>query len=218
MNAIVIGATGAVGRDLLEQLLADPQYDRIDVFGRRDVGIEHPHLHVHIIDFEQPEQWAASVQGDVLFSCLGTTLKLAGSQQAQWRVDHDYQLQFAQAAAANGVGQYVLVSSMGASAKSLFFYSRMKGALEDAVKALPFAHVGIVQPPSLIRKGSDRWAECAAVRVQQALNRIGLLRSFRPMPTESVAAAMRHLACNGRSGVEVLRNQEIVRVLDAGAR
>lgn len=212
MKAIIIGATGAVGRDLLEQLLASENYERVDAFVRRPLDVQHDKLCVHVIDFEKPETWRQDVTGDsdsVLFSCLGTTLKQAGGQKPQWRVDHDYQLEFARAAAENGVGEYALVSSMGAKARSMNFYMRMKGTLEDEVKALPFRHITIVQPPSLIRKNSDRWAETASVRILLALNRIGLLRSVAPMPTEEVAACMLRHAGNGKTGVEVITNQEI---------
>lgn len=209
MKAIIIGATGAVGHDLLEQLLADCRYEHVDAFVRRPLDIAHAKLCVHVIDFEKPETWRSEVQGDVLFSCLGTTLKQAGGQKPQWRVDHDYQLEFARAAVENGVGEYALVSSMGAKARSMNFYMRMKGTLEDEVKELPFRHVTIVQPPSLIRKNSDRWAETTSVRILEALNRIGLLRGVAPMPTEEVAACMLRHAANGTIGVEVITNQNI---------
>lgn len=209
MKAIIIGATGAVGRDLLEQLLADSRYERVDAFVRRPLDIAHEKLCVHVIDFEKPETWRQDVQGDVLFSCLGTTLKQAGGQKPQWRVDHDYQLEFAHAAAENGVGEYALVSSMGANARAMNFYMRMKGTLEEEVKILPFRHITIVQPPSLIRKNSDRWAETTSVRILEALNRIGLLRGVAPMPTEEVAACMRRHVGNDTTGVEVITNQDI---------
>lgn len=209
MKAVIIGATGAVGHDLLEQLLASEQYERVDAFVRRPLSLQHEKLCVHVIDFEKPEMWRKDVQGDVLFSCLGTTLKQAGGQKPQWRVDHDYQLEFARAAAENGVGEYALVSSMGANARSMNFYMRMKGTLEDAVKALPFRHITIVQPPSLIRKNSDRWAETASVRILQALNKIGILRSVAPMPTEEVAACMLRHVGNGKTGLEVITKFEV---------
>lgn len=212
MRAIIIGATGAVGRDLLEQLLADKQYERVDAFVRSAKGlVQSAKLRMHVIDFEKPETWRQDVQGDVLFSCLGTTLKQAGGKKPQWRVDHDYQLEFARIAVENGVGEYALVSSVGANARSMNFYMRMKGTLEDEVKALPFRHVTIVQPPSLVRKNSDRWAETISVRILQALNRIGLLRGVAPIPTEQVAACMLRHVGNGKTGVEVITNQEIIK-------
>lgn len=209
MKAILIGATGAVGSDLLEQLLAHPKYERVDVFVRRPLDCQHEKLHVHVIDFEKPDTWQQDVQGDVLFSCLGTTLKQAGGKKRQWRVDYDYQLNFATSAAANNVKEYVLVSSMGAKAHSMNFYMRMKGTLENAVKALPFQHITIVQPPSLIRKNSNRWAESVSVQIQLWLNRYGILRRIAPIPTEVVADCMIRHAGNGKKGIEVITNQQI---------
>ncbi len=155
MNAIIIGATGATGKDLLQQILKDDTFTQVAVFVRRPIGIQHPKLTTHIIDFDQPEAWKHLVTGDVLFSCLGTTLKAAGSQQAQWKIDYDYQYQFAKAAKDNGIKHYVLVSSTGAYSQSRFFYMKMKGALEDAVKTLRFERLSIFNPPTLIRKNSD---------------------------------------------------------------
>ena len=129
MKILLIGATGATGRDLLKLLLDDSEVDSVVIFVRRDVGIEHHKLTIHVIDFEKPEEWVHLVNGDVLFSCLGTTLKDAGSKAAQWKVDYDYQYSFAKAARQNGVECYVLVSAMNASSNSGFFYSRMKGKL-----------------------------------------------------------------------------------------
>lgn len=209
MKAIIIGATGAVGKDLLLQLLDDDRYDSVVAFVRRDPGIVNDKLTVRVIDFEHPEQWKDEVCGDVLYSCLGTTLKQAGGKRSQWRVDYDYQLAFAEAAAQNGVEHYALVSSMGANSHSMNFYMKMKGALEDAVRQLSFRHIVIVQPPSLIRKDSDRLGERLSVSLLKGLNSIGLLRGFRPIATETVARAMRALVASGQSGVEVLTNQEI---------
>lgn len=209
MKAIIIGATGAVGKDLLQQLLCDENYDSVVAFVRRDLGVIHDKLTVHTIDFEHVEQWQEIVRGDVLYSCLGTTLKQAGGKRPQWRVDYDYQLEFAKIAARNGVEHYALVSSMGANFNSMNFYMKMKGALEDAVRQLPFRHVVIVQPPSLIRKDSDRFGERVSVSILQGLNRIGILRGFRPIGTEVVARAMRTLVASGQSGVEVVTNQAI---------
>ena len=115
------------------------------------------------MDFDHPEAWADELKSDVLFSCLGTTIKAAGSQEAQWKVDYTYQYEVAKAARANGVKTYVLVSAIGADVKSKFFYSRMKGALDDAVRELGFEGCFILRPPSLIRKGSNRFGENVGV-------------------------------------------------------
>ena len=211
MEALVIGATGAVGKDLVDQLLKDEAFERVTAFVRRPLGFENPKLTVHIIDFDHPEQWRKLLQGDVLFSCLGTTIKAAGSRANQWKVHYTYQYEVAKAARENGVDTYALVSSIGATPKSKIFYTRMKGELEEAVKKLGFPACFILQPPSLVRKGSDRFGEKAGVVMLKALNAIGLMRSWTPMPTEEVAAAMVRLAKSGRRATETVVAQDILK-------
>ena len=212
MKALVLGATGAIGKDLVELLLKDPTVDRVDIFVRREVNIPSAKLVVHVVDFDHPEQWADKLSGDVLFSTLGTTIRAAGSQEAQWKVDYTYQYNAAKAARENGVPTYVLVSSVGANAKSRVFYTRMKGALDNAVQELGFPGCSILRPPSLIRKGSDRFGEKAGIVALRAFNAIGLMRAWKPMPTEAVAAAMLRLAQSGREGTEIVDAQEILKV------
>lgn len=190
MKALLIGATGATGSDLLQLLLDDSEVESVDIFVRRDPGMEHSKINVHIIDFEKYEEWKHLVKGDVLFSCLGTTLKDAGSKEAQWKVDYDFQYQFAKAARENGVDCYVLVSAMNASSKSKIFYSRMKGKLDDDVSKLGFPKLLIFKPPSLIRKGSNRKMEKMGVKVINFFNRLGLLKSMKPMFTYTLAKDM----------------------------
>ena len=211
MKALVIGATGAVGRDLVEQLLKDNVFERVTVFVRRPLGFENPKLSVHVIDFDRPEQWQDLLRGDVLFSCLGTTIRAAGSQANQWKVDYTYQYEVAKSARENGVETYALVSSIGASPKAKFFYTRMKGELEEAVKKLGFPACFILQPPSLVRKGSDRFGEKAGVVALKAFNAIGLMRAYKPMPTEDVAAAMVRLVKSGRRATETIVAQDILK-------
>ncbi|MFC3799186.1 NAD(P)H-binding protein [Cohnella sp. GCM10012308] len=134
MQAIVIGATGATGADLLNLLLQDNAFRQVDIFVRRNPGIQHEKLKVHVIDFDNPDQWGELVKGDVLFSCLGTTLKTAGSQEAQWKIDYEYQYAFAKAASENGVPACVLVSADFASPASRNFYSRTAGRSRKGVR------------------------------------------------------------------------------------
>ena len=209
MQALVIGATGAVGKDLVKLLLEDDAFGSVTLLVRRPVDVQSPKLTVHIVDFDRPEEWSNLVKGDVLFSCLGTTIKAAGSQDAQWKVDYTYQYETARAARENGVRIYVLVSAVNSSPDSKFFYNRMKGELEEAVKKLGFPGCIILQPPSLIRKGSDRFGERAGVAVLKVLNALGLMRSYKPVPTEEVAAAMVRQAKSGQEGTHTIVSQDI---------
>jgi len=200
MKALIIGGTGATGKDLVTQLLADDTYSEVHCFVRKPMSLTHPKLHAHVVNFDTPEAWADLLHGDVAFSCLGTTLAVAGSKEAQWRVDYDYQYAFAQQCKANGVPTFVLISAAGATAQSKLFYNRMKGQLEDAVKALDFPSLLIFQPSVLIRSNNDRGAENFSVKAIHFLNKIGLFKRYRPMPTEILAEKMLSAVYNSPKG------------------
>lgn len=206
MKALVIGATGATGKDLVNQLLNDKDFDEVDVFVRKPIDIQNDKLKTHVVDFEKPEEWKNEVKGDVAFSCLGTTLKTAGSKEAQRKVDYDYQYEFAKAAKENNVDDYILVSAYGADSKSRIFYSKMKGELEDAVKQLHFNKITIFNPGMLERKDSDRSGEVLGSRIIKFANKLGLLESQKPLPTDVLAKAMINsskIKSNGYSSIKL---------------
>ena len=135
--------------------------------------------------------YKAFVQGDVLFSALGTTLKDAGSKSQQYLVDYTYQYAFAKMASENGVKHYALVSSVGSNENSPFFYPKMKGALEEAIKKLNFEKTYVFQPPFLIRQAElIRTGEKIGIKVVGVLNQLGLLKSQKPLPVSTLAQKM----------------------------
>ena len=105
-----------------------------------------------------------------------------------------------------------LVSSAWATADSKVFYTRMKGQLEEDVKKLGFRSLYIMRPPSLIRKGTDRLGESVSVKILSALNKIGLLRSIRPMPTSQVAHAMISMAKQAKEGTFTFEPKDIWKI------
>jgi len=187
MKALIIGATGATGKDLVHVLLKDPDYTAVVVFGRRAIGIQDPKLSEIITDFGNQEALSDYVKGDVLFSCLGTTLKAAGSKEKQWQIDFEIPSKFAGIAKRNGVLKMVLLSAYGASAASRIFYSELKGKLEDKISKLGFAQYIIFRPGLLLRKNTDRIGERIAARVLKFLNGLHIMRKFRPLPTSTLA-------------------------------
>jgi uncharacterized protein YbjT (DUF2867 family) len=201
--AIVIGATGMVGFQLVDQLIKDPRFSEVKIFVRRSTGIVHSKLREYLINFNQPLEWNHEVRGDVLFSSLGTTLKQAGSKQAQYKIDHTYQYQFALAAANNHVPFYVLISSYGANEKSLIFYSRVKGELENEIKKLPFRHIHILQPGMLEGDRKEkRLGEGIGLRILKFLNQLGLAKTQRPVHAKIVARAMINASFNEDSFIQ----------------
>jgi uncharacterized protein YbjT (DUF2867 family) len=195
LTAIVIGATGATGTELVNQLLEDSTYAKVKIFIRKGIALEHPKLEKQIVDFDNMDTWKAELTGDVLFSALGTTLKQAGSKKNQYTVDFTYQFNVAKYAAENRVKTYVLISSYGAKSSSKIFYSKMKGELEDAIKQLPFETIHIFQPGILDRSAAnDRFFESLSVKLIRGINRLGLLKTQRPMPVATLGQAMRKAA------------------------
>lgn len=208
-KALVIGATGAVGRDLVDILLKDERYSSVATFARRDLGIRHEKLTSYIVDFAYPEQWREFMQGDVLFSALGTSRKQAGSKEGQYRVDYGYQLTAARIAKEQGVRHLVLVSSVGADCHSKFFYLRLKGEIERDSEALGFDGLTIIQPPSLMRKTAKGLGETVSVNALQIANAFGLLRGLAPIETRVVAECMVHAGAESFRGVRRITGQNI---------
>lgn len=190
MKALIIGATGVTGKDLVNVLLQDTDYTEIVIFVRRASGIVHPKLVEVLTDFEKLEEVSGHIKGDVWFSCMGTTLKAAGSKEKQLHIDFEIPLKFAEIAKRNGVKRAVLLSAYGASAASNVFYSRIKGKLEDAITNLSFEQYIIFRPGLLLRKDSGRVGERISAGLLNFVNSLGLFRKFRPMPTSLLATKL----------------------------
>lgn len=187
MKALIIGATGATGKDLVNVLLQDPDYTEVVIFVRRASGMAHPKLLEVLTDFDKLDEVAGQITGDVCFSCLGTTLKAAGSKDKQWHIDYEIPFKFAGIARRNGVRRMVLLSAYGATTKSRVFYSRVKGKLEEDITSLAFDQYIIFRPGLLLRKHTDRSGERIMSGVLNFLNSWGLIRKFRPLPTAVLA-------------------------------
>lgn len=190
-HALVLGATGATGKELINLLLNDSNFDKVTIFVRRQVELKHKKLNVHLIDFTNLNKYKALIKGDLLFSALGTTKKDAGSKEQQYLVDYTYQYEFAKMATENGVSHYSLVSSLGADENSILFYPKIKGKLEESVKFLDFKTIHIFQPPSLIRQAElIRAGEKLFVKLFKFFNSIGMLKALKPMPVYVLASKM----------------------------
>ena len=195
MKALIIGATGATGRELVNKLLLDDDFIQVSIFVRNAPDIKHKKLKIHEIDFKELEKHKDIIKGDILFSALGTTKKDAGGKDQQYEIDYTFQYEFAKIAAENGVGQLSLVSSVGANSKSSFFYPKIKGALEEAVKKLDFKKIDIFQPPMLIRQPDlMREGEKSGIKILNRLNKIGILKSQKPLAVEALAEKMLEIA------------------------
>lgn len=208
IKPVIIGATGLIGAALTQILAADKRYARPKTVTRKPAWQDISENHV--VDFENLSAAANCFAGDVLFSCLGTTRRRAGSLQAQHRVDVDYQLYAAQIAKKQGVKHYCLVSSSGADAASGNPYLRMKGELEKEVEKIGFDRVSILQPSLLLGPRDHlRVGERIASVVLPLITYIPPLRAYRPIPGETVARKLAALAAEAGPAYEVFRLDEI---------
>ncbi|WP_294959820.1 NAD(P)H-binding protein [uncultured Flavobacterium sp.] len=212
MKALVIGGTGATGKELVDLLLENNDYTAVSIFVRRPTGKSHPKLTEHIVDFSDVNPFQNLIEGDVLFSCIGTTLKDAGSKEKQWTIDYDIPAQFAAAAKENNVKSLVLVSSYGASAKSSVYYSMMKGKLEDYLEGLRFAQYIIFRPGPLIRENTDRLGEKISVKVIKFFNAIGLFKNLKPITTAFLAEKLAKAPKTLPEGLTILELNQILKL------
>ncbi|MBL0737593.1 NAD(P)H-binding protein [Flavobacterium sp. GN10] len=210
MKALVIGATGATGKELVNLLLENNDYEAVSIFVRRPTGKSHPKLTEHIVDFSNINSFQSAITGDVLFSCLGTTLKDAGSKEKQWKIDYDIPADFAAAAKQNNVKSLVLVSSYGASAKSSVYYSMMKGKLEEYLQELNFPQYIVFRPGPLIRENTDRLGEKISVKVIKFFNAVGLFKNLKPITTAFLAEKLEKAPKAISEGTTILELSQII--------
>jgi uncharacterized protein YbjT (DUF2867 family) len=208
--ALVAGATGAVGREVVNQLLEDPDFALVQIVVRRATGREHPRLVEFVTDFDDLAGYAQRhpqmFSTDAVFCCLGTTLRAAGSRAAFEKVDYGYVTQLAELARARNVPRFLMISAVGASPRAGAFYSRVKGRAEEAIRLMSFQSLHVMRPSLLMGpRDEHRPGEAAAQKLAPLLSPflIGPLAKYRPVETTAVAAEMIRLSKQDRAGAYV---------------
>jgi uncharacterized protein YbjT (DUF2867 family) len=208
-DVLIAGATGLIGRFLLEGLLADPSVRTVHALARRPLAVSHSKLQVHVVDFTR---LPALPPIDEVYLALGTTLKVAGSQAAFRAIDLDANRAVADAALQAGASRLGLVSAAGADVRSSVFYNRVKGELEDALKQRPLAGLVIAQPSLLLNSRAHlgqapRLAESLAIPLARLFAPL-MPGPYRPVDGQRVAQALLR-TLPGVHGICVLRSQEL---------
>jgi uncharacterized protein YbjT (DUF2867 family) len=211
LHALVLGATGATGKELVKLLLEDSNFSQVSLFIRRTIDVDHEKLTIHKIDFTRLNEYNSLVEGDVLFSALGITKQEAGGKKEQFLVDYTYQYEFAKMASENGVNHYSLVSSIGADKNSFFFYPKIKGALESSIKSLKFNKIHIFQPPSLIRQPElIRSGERYSINFLQVINKLGFLKFLKPILVKDLAMKIiNESLLNQIEGITIYKSKDL---------
>jgi len=211
-SALLLGASGLVGGECLKILLAEKSFDRVHAIVRRPLALDHPKLIQHVISFDDLESTSVVWSSDVVFCCLGTTIKKAGSQKAFRKVDHGYPLAAARGAASNNAQVFLLISALGANAGSPVFYNRVKGETERDLKELNLRHLIILRPSLIL---GDRKEPRAGEKIASAFMKslaalmVGSFRRYRPIHARTIGRAMVKLSLKKGSGTTLLESDQI---------
>ncbi|TAE87310.1 MAG: oxidoreductase [Bacteroidetes bacterium] len=211
-TALVAGATGAIGKALLFQLIEDKQYLKVIALSRKPLTIKHHKLTNLIVDFSRLDNLVGQLAADDVYCCLGTTIKQAGSEEAFREVDHKYVVNVANACKQQGAAQFLLVTAMGANAESAIFYNRVKGETERDVFAIGYDTCVVVRPSLLIASRLEfRLGEAIAQRIMKVTRLLfsGPLKKYRAIEVERVAQAMIKAAHSSLKGNHILLNDKL---------
>ena len=212
-TALILGATGLVGRHVTERLIRRAEWDRVVVVVRRPTGLADPKLTEIIADFDALGAHADAMNANDVFACLGTTIKVAGSKERFRRVDYAYTLQGARIAHERGASRLCLVSSVGAHTASSNFYLQVKGDTERDARLIGYAGVTVARPSVLLgERAEKRSGERFAMTLGNALGfaMIGGLQRYRPIDARVVADALVAAAIGGERGTRIVEYAQLV--------
>lgn len=215
-TALLFGATGLTGSFLLQELLKEEAYSNIVVVTRKETGVRHNKIHELVTDFRDRQLLNEVIKADVLFCCLGTTIKKAGSQAAFRKVDLELPLLLAEIASKNNVPAFIIMSSIGAKAGTSNFYLRTKGEMENGVLKAGIPNVAIFRPSMLMGARAElRLAEFLGKIAINALSPLfsGPFRKYKPIESKDVARAMLRIAASLK-GKQIIESSEIQKIAD----
>lgn len=210
-TAILLGASGLTGGRLLDRLLKDDDYSAVKVYGRKSLEKSHDKLEEIICDVLDLESQENNFKGDVVFCCIGTTKKKTPDQELYHQIDYGIPVNAAKLCVKNGIDTIVVVSALGANAKSSIFYSRTKGEMEKAISDLHIKNTYFMQPSFI---GGDRDEKRAGEKIGISIFKfiqpilVGPLRKYRMILADTIAKAMVNVAKLGYKK-PILKSDEI---------
>jgi len=206
-TALIIGGTGLIGKQLTQLLLADKRYSKIVLLLRRQLDMVHDKLIQVVFDFDNPD--SSLVVADEIYCCLGTTIKVAGSKAAFYKVDHDYVINTAKAGFLNGVKKFALVSSMGANKGSTIFYNKTKGETEEDARSIGFESLYIFRPSLLLGNRTQfRLGESIGKFLMVPLSFL-IPKKYKPIQASQVARAMVTAMNTVNTGIHIFESDSI---------
>ncbi|MCK6616570.1 MAG: oxidoreductase [Cyclobacteriaceae bacterium] len=208
-TALVAGSTGLVGKQVLELLLKDDRYGQVKAISRTPLPVNHPKLQNLVLDFDRLSENYQVLKADDVFCCLGTTIRKAGSERAFRKVDFEYPVELAKLTRNQGAQTYLLITALGADKHSRIFYNKVKGEVEEAVKAIGFTSLHIFRPSLLIGpRQENRAGEDAAKIFYKLLGWIIPIK-YKAIEAAKVARAMIAFAGSEKPGVFIHESKEL---------
>ena len=208
-TALVAGATGLIGNQVVDLLIADPAYNKIICLSRKPLKHNIDKVKVIETDVDYLNDIAELIKADEVFCCLGTTMKKAKTKDAFKKVDFDYPLLLAQIAKQNGARGFHLVSALGASAKSSIFYNRIKGEIEEEISNIGFESFHIYRPSLLLGPRSEERSGESAAKIFFKLFGFLVPRKYRPIDSLKVAKSMLYYSNSSLTGIAVHESQSM---------
>ena len=211
-TALIAGATGLVGSELLLQLINEHEYDNIHILVRKEIEVKSDTVILHIIDFEELDKFEINDSINHVFCTLGTTIKKAKTKENFRKVDYDYVLSLAKKAKEWDAEKFLMVSSLGANARSGIFYNRVKGEIEKAISDLKLNQLFIFRPSLLMgNRKENRAGEKSAIAVYKIINPlfIGKLKKYKGIQASQVAKGMFETALNNEDQFKIFESDEI---------
>lgn len=205
-TAIILGATGLTGGELLNRLLKDDRYKKIKLFSRSSIGLKNEKIEEHLIDLFELEKYAEDFQADEVHCCIGTTQAKTPDDETYHKIDYGIPVTAAKLAKENNIGRFLVISALGAHVNSKFFYNRTKGEMERDVLALGIPETYILQPSLIAGKREEkRPFEAAWKKVMSVGNHllVGPLKKYRSIHAGVIADAMVYLANNKYSVIRI---------------
>lgn len=210
--ALVAGGTGLVGSHLVNLLVKTKAYDEVKILVRKGSSFQMNGVTAIEVDYDRLMDFERFLKADVVFCCLGTTIKKAGSKVNFRKVDFDYPLELAKISLKNGARQYNIVTAGGANSKSMFFYNKVKGEIEKSLINLEFQNLNIFRPSLLLgSRNEKRLGEDIGAVVAKVINPIllGNMRKYRAIHAETVARSMLNISIKNQNGVHIVESDAI---------
>ena len=208
-TAIVAGATGLIGKELLGHLATSDDYSSVIALVRRPTTSDHPKITYIVTNFENLENSLSGCMPDDVFCCLGTTMAKAGSKEKFFRVDYSYPVALAHATLALGAKQFLLVSALGAQKSSAIYYNRVKGQVEDSVQTVGFQSTHILRPSLLLGPRVEKRSAEDAAKLLYRIFGFMMPEKYKAIEARTVARAMIEYARLERPGVFVHESMEM---------